>query len=396
MATELAQAFSSDVLDGESIFTCICGVFKLGDFASDVLFLSALSKYDRAFPDAVDQYGDSLNILACKVVVIIFTLVGLLFDFSKFHAFLKHKKEENDMTWGEALKTSIIPQCIGAKQDEENGREKSYVEHPDEKPSWVYINFVFEEIPQFLVLMVVLGYAFDNECDTFLEDDDTLLQDRQDRCTDEQVEISNQLVQDGMISMIFTCFTLVRAIIFYARKFHVCPKKHPGVVATHQSYGKHQAASIQGSLPNPHENNATIVCDICHAEGSRTSHYKCATCPNFDMCPACHAAGNHAHHKLVSFQSTTSPMATTGRHIIRVYCDVCNTAGTRASHYKCSTCPGYDICRACHAAGHHCHHSFVQMAPRAAKPTVKANQQDAPLPPPLQMDHTDATDDYDV
>ena len=228
MATELAQAFSSEVLDGEVIFTSVCGVFKLGDFASDFLFLSALSKYDRAFPDAVNEDGESLNILACKVVVIIFTVVGLLFDFSKFHAFLKHKKKENNMTWGEALKTSVIPQCIGANKDEENDREKSYVDHPDEKPSWVYINFVFEEIPQFLIVMLVLGYASDNECDTFLEDDDTTLRDRKDRCTDEQVDISNQLVQDGMISLVFTCFTLVRAIIFYVRKCHVCPKKHAG------------------------------------------------------------------------------------------------------------------------------------------------------------------------
>lgn len=44
-----------------------------------------------------------------------------------------------------------------------------------------------------------------------------------------------------------------------------------------------------------------VVCDACFKEGDRSTHLKCATCPDFDLCSDCHANSRHGHHGFYKF-----------------------------------------------------------------------------------------------
>ena len=54
--------------------------------------------------------------------------------------------------------------------------------------------------------------------------------------------------------------------------------------------------SFDNANTKPPRRLQTVECDLCHVEGDRVSHYKCATCPNFDLCKSCHSTAFHGHH----------------------------------------------------------------------------------------------------
>ena len=63
---------------------------------------------------------------------------------------------------------------------------------------------------------------------------------------------------------------------------------------------RHSSMMVLYHLHNPSEPAFAATCNICHVELKAGEGYRCTTCPDFDMCPACHASPKVTHpHPLV-------------------------------------------------------------------------------------------------
>jgi Zinc finger, ZZ type len=114
-----------------------------------------------------------------------------------------------------------------------------------------------------------------------------------------------------------------------------------------------------------------ICCDGCDKTviGNR---YKCASCPDYDLCETCHADVDIHHdarhafyqlkwpirrdqrHRLVPhaplYDNTVKLAALSGEHD-GFYCDGCDESPITGPRFRCLECHDYDLCAACNAKG---------------------------------------------
>ncbi|KAJ3415901.1 hypothetical protein HDV05_003742 [Chytridiales sp. JEL 0842] len=87
-----------------------------------------------------------------------------------------------------------------------------------------------------------------------------------------------------------------------------------------------------------------IICDGCGAVAFTGNRYKCAdtTCPDFDLCSTCFTSVSTLHPGHNFTELTTFDQLHRG-----VTCDGCGKKGIVGPRYKCADCPDYDLCVSC-------------------------------------------------
>lgn len=132
-------------------------------------------------------------------------------------------------------------------------------------------------------------------------------------------------------------------------------------------------------------------CDGCMMDPLRGIRFRCAQCPDYDLCESCHAEMDHPHTMLpvhsgivcdqcdrplrgIRHMCTVCLDSDSGdsydlchdcfiqhghRHkmleVHQVKCDGCGQQPLIGKRFTCSKCPGYDLCQTCHRRGVHRH-----------------------------------------
>jgi len=92
-----------------------------------------------------------------------------------------------------------------------------------------------------------------------------------------------------------------------------------------------------------------VQCDGCQEHPIVGARYKCTICPDFDLCAACESKNIHPDsHPLLKLKEPRR--SDTHYNII---CDGCGMNPIQGARYKCAICPDYDLCSACEAKGDH-------------------------------------------
>jgi Zinc finger, ZZ type len=110
-----------------------------------------------------------------------------------------------------------------------------------------------------------------------------------------------------------------------------------------------------------------IICDGCDKAvfGNR---YKCATCADYDLCPACHKGVENYHDARHTFVEIKTPGCKVQWHHSALYdskvelekledehhgfyCDGCSVSPIRGVRYRCLECDDFDLCEKCNRAG---------------------------------------------
>ena len=153
------------------------------------------------------------------------------------------------------------------------------------------------------------------------------------------------------------------------------------------------------SMELPSIAHPRVVCDGC--ERSLTgSRYKCATCPDYDLCAQCFDSIEKHHDARHAFYQFKIPVRSPRRASIAhhkalyadnvvladqpeehdgFYCDGCDMSPIRGMRFRCLSCHDYDLCEDCNAKGpsvHDVRHTMLCI-PRALAPEKPAS-----LPPP--------------
>jgi len=104
-----------------------------------------------------------------------------------------------------------------------------------------------------------------------------------------------------------------------------------------------------------HEN---IKCDGCGQSPLLGARYKCTVCPDYDLCASCESKNLHpASHALLKLKE---PRRNDVHH--NIVCDGCEVTPIRGIRYKCATCPDFDLCAICEAKGQHpVDHPLIKM-----------------------------------
>ncbi|XP_052211971.1 uncharacterized protein LOC127831031 isoform X4 [Dreissena polymorpha] len=125
-----------------------------------------------------------------------------------------------------------------------------------------------------------------------------------------------------------------------------------------------------------------VGCDVCKDRPIRGTRWKCADCPNYDMCTSCYKNLRMMHDTDHSFKKINNPVST-GALLVNnilssqmhdakhagvvhtgVRCDVCTVDPIVGIRYKCRECPDYDMCSTCFKdlrIMHTMSHSFRQI-----------------------------------
>lgn len=132
-----------------------------------------------------------------------------------------------------------------------------------------------------------------------------------------------------------------------------------------------------------------VYCDGCGASPIQGIRWKCAVCPDYDLCEKCNKQGIHKEHNFnkidqpinyrsqcpargqwgrcpatpsnVNNNSTSTNAPSTNEVVHFAICDHCNSR-IRGIRHKCSVCPDYDLCDACEKLGvHPKEHSFSKI-----------------------------------
>ncbi|KAJ1675450.1 hypothetical protein EV182_001242 [Spiromyces aspiralis] len=98
----------------------------------------------------------------------------------------------------------------------------------------------------------------------------------------------------------------------------------------------------------PRRSGTIVECDSCNKE-IVDIRWKCASCPNFDLCHRCYVEGNTPHHRHHSFVGTylVAYMQKSCSHD-GLAC-VCSKCGKQAHdiHYHCTQCDNLNLCKSC-------------------------------------------------
>lgn len=115
---------------------------------------------------------------------------------------------------------------------------------------------------------------------------------------------------------------------------------------------------------------ATRTCNSCIQELTEENFVTCTSCPDYDLCIACHIGNEHGHHPKHAFEPAVEDtnldvvaqtLLAPGRNIgHNAICDGCDKYIYGVRH-KCLDCPDWDFCAACipNANFIHPRHRFV-------------------------------------
>jgi len=100
------------------------------------------------------------------------------------------------------------------------------------------------------------------------------------------------------------------------------------------------------SKSDVHQN---VQCDGCGQHPIVGARFKCTVCPDFDLCSTCESKDLHpvSHPLLKMKEQKRSDVH------YNIICDGCNMNPIQGVRYKCTVCPDYDLCSACEAKGQH-------------------------------------------
>lgn len=123
---------------------------------------------------------------------------------------------------------------------------------------------------------------------------------------------------------------------------------------------KHPADHLLLKMRKPAAVHHGYTCDGCECSPIVGTRWRCAVCPDFDLCPKCEAAGNKhpAEHPLIKITDAQTIHKS-------VICDGCNVGPIVGVRFKCAVCPNFDLCGKCEAAG------FQNGVHDAAHPLIK-------------------------
>jgi hypothetical protein len=150
-----------------------------------------------------------------------------------------------------------------------------------------------------------------------------------------------------------------------------CPFSSRGTCSSSPSTSSSVASAPSSSSAGEKEVHSAI-CDACDKTivGIR---YKCAVCPDYDLCESCEPKSQSVHNPEHVFLKLLKPTHSgracsfggNRRHpaVHNAICDSCNQriVGKR---FKCTNCPDYDLCSACEPSAKTVHdptHIFVKM-----------------------------------
>jgi hypothetical protein len=112
------------------------------------------------------------------------------------------------------------------------------------------------------------------------------------------------------------------------------------------SASESSAAQAEVNDPDAH---IGINCDHCQQKPITGVRFKCQVCPDYDLCAACETKNVHPlDHPLIKMRQPTR------KDIHRdVQCDGCQATPIVGARFKCTVCPNFDLCAACEAKGEH-------------------------------------------
>jgi hypothetical protein len=120
---------------------------------------------------------------------------------------------------------------------------------------------------------------------------------------------------------------------------------------------------------NWHEHHSHVICDGCECNISGT-RFKCATCPDYDLCSTCHVKIKEFHDAHHAFYQIKMPIRRDQRVTLPThgalyqssvhledlsdahdgfYCDGCDASPIKGTRYRCLECHDYDLCETCNA-----------------------------------------------
>jgi hypothetical protein len=193
------EAILSGGCDSGLVIDTFFEVIKLGDLASDIMFILTLSQFDSILGGANAAADDEYHIDMFSVLIatIAFTFVGFVFSLVLnpwlLRILKRRPRQENSPGY-----------------DIEKGKKK--------RACWAQVNFWVEDFPQFMILLYFVGAMMllsDEElpCQTFLDSSSTA-PPIEEMCTDEQRDYMSDLERDSLISFLFTSLSSTRALWF--------------------------------------------------------------------------------------------------------------------------------------------------------------------------------------
>jgi ribosomal protein S18 acetylase RimI-like enzyme len=183
---------------------------------------------------------------------------------------------------------------------------------------------------------------------------------------------------------------------------------------------RQQPRAPQRLAPVAEDPERTLFCDNCAVELDKSSHFRCAHCPDTHACSVCvlHSRGaqrggasvggvqherghlflhlRQPQHPGILVSAPLPPAEPASDVHDDIVCDGCDGAVV-GRRWKCAQCEDFDLCDACYAtADHRLKHAFflvpLSLARFAGRPSLKL----APLyveEPPERLDHTKAGDE---